>query len=147
MRAGPCSSGGGHAAGSACPHRHSVTSDASSPSNRRGRLSRAAEFDAVTHLGRAVGGRYLTLRYRAREDGGEARIGYAVPRRVGNAVERNSVKRRLREAMARHAGSLSPATDYVVIARPGIAGTADARGFDWLCDQVAELLRSAEAAR
>jgi len=88
-----------------------------------------------------------SARGQARDDEGEARIGYAVPRRVGNAVERNSVKRRLREAMARHAASLSPATDYVVIARPGIAGTADARGFDWLCDQVAELLRSAEAAR
>jgi len=124
-----------------------VTSDAPSPSSRRGRLSRAAEFDAVTHLGRAVGGRYLTLRFRVREDGGEARVGYAVPRRVGGAVERNGIKRRLREAIGRHVGLLRPATDYVLIARPGIAATAEARGFDWLCEQVEELLRSAEAAK
>jgi ribonuclease P protein component len=124
-----------------------VTSDTPSPSSRRGRLSRAAEFDAVTHLGRAVGGRYLTLRFRVRDDGGEARVGYAVPRRVGGAVERNGVKRRLRDAIGRHAGLLRPATDYVLIARPGIAATAEARGFDWLCEQVEELLRSAEAAK
>ena len=122
-----------------------MTSDAPFPSSRRGRLSRAGEFDAVTQLGAAVGGRYLTLRYRTREDGGEPRVGYAVPRRVGCAVDRNGVKRRLREAIGRQAGLLRPATDYVLIARPGIAATVEARGFDWLCDQVGELLRSAEA--
>ncbi len=122
-----------------------MTSDAPSPSSRRGRLSRAGEFDAVTQLGRAVGGRYLTLRYRRRDDDGEARVGYAVPRRVGGAVDRNGVKRRLREAIGRQAALLHPATDYVLIARPGIAATVDARGFDWLCGQVEELLRSAEA--
>jgi ribonuclease P protein component len=124
-----------------------VTSDAPFPPSRRGRLSRAGEFDAVTQLGRAVGGRYLTLRYRTRDDGGEARVGYAVPRRVGGAVDRNGVKRRLREAIAREEGLLHGATDYVLIARPGIAATVEAQGFDWLCDQVADLLRSAEAAR
>lgn len=124
-----------------------MTSDAPSPSSRRGRLSRAAEFDAVTHLGRAVGGRYLTLRFRVRDDGGEPRVGYAVPRRVGGAVERNGVKRRLREAIGRHVELLRPATDYVLIARPGIVATAEARGFDWLCEQVEELLRAAEAAQ
>ena len=69
---------------------------------RRGRLTKAAEFDAVTQLGRSVGGRYLTLRYRAAEGGSQARIGYAVPRKVGGAVDRNLVKRRLREAIAHH---------------------------------------------
>jgi ribonuclease P protein component len=124
-----------------------VSSDTPFPSSRRGRLSRAGEFDAVTHLGRAVGSRYLTLRYRSRPEGGEPRVGYAVPRRVGGAVERNAVKRRLREAMTRHDEALRPATDYVLIARQGIAAAADAQGFEWLCDQVGELLRSVEAAR
>ena len=67
------------------------------------------------------------------------------PRRVGCAVDRNGVKRRLREAIARQGALLHPATDYVLIARPGIAATVDARGFDWLCGQVEELLRSAGA--
>ena len=110
---------------------------------RRGRLSRAAEFDAVTQLGRSVGGRYLTVRYRQRDEGGPPRVGFAVPRKVGIAVDRNTVKRRLREAVSRHADLLRPSTDYVLIARPGLAGAADAQGFDWLAGQVEELLRAA----
>ena len=110
---------------------------------KRGRLTRAAEFDAVAQLGRSVGGRYLTLRYRAAEGGEVARIGYAVPRKVGGAVDRNQVKRRLREAIARNESLLRPATDYVLIARPGLAAAAETQGFDWLAEQVAELLRAA----
>ena len=112
---------------------------------RRGRLTRAAEFDAVARLGRSVGGRYLTLRFR-RSEGGPARVGYAVPRKVGGAVDRNRVKRRLREAIARNEGLLHEGTDYVLVARPGMAGVLEQQGFDWLCEQVAELLTGAEAA-
>jgi ribonuclease P protein component len=97
----------------------------------------------VTQLGRSVGSRYVTLRYRRREVPGGARIGFAVPRKVGNAVDRNAVKRRLREAVDRHPDLLTDATDYVLIARPGLAAAADAQGFDWLTEQVAALLRQA----
>jgi ribonuclease P protein component len=110
---------------------------------RRGRLTRAAEFDAVTQLGRAVSGRYLTLRYRRAEGGTQPRVGYAVPRRVGGAVDRNGVKRRLREAVARHEHLLRPGTDYVLIARPGLAAAAESQGFAWLAGQVEELLQEA----
>jgi ribonuclease P protein component len=114
------------------------------PPGRRGRLSRAAEFDAVSQLGRSVGGRYLVLRYRRRDDEGGPRVGWAVPRKVGPAVDRNAVKRRLREAVARQDELLRPSTDYVLIARPGIGPAAEAQGFDWLCGQVEELLRAVE---
>lgn len=117
-----------------------AASAASTP--KRGRLTRAAEFDAVSQLGKSVGGRYLTLRFRASE-GGEARVGYAVPRKVGGAVDRNLVKRRLREAVARNDELLHPATDYVLIARPGLAAAAESQGFDWLVGQVSELLEAA----
>jgi ribonuclease P protein component len=126
-----------------------VTGDSASAHEavpRRGRLTRAAEFDAVTQLGRAVSGRYLTLRYRKAEGGAEARVGYAVPRRVGGAVDRNQVKRRLREAVARNEELLRPGTDYVLIARPGLAAAAEAQGFVWLAGQVEELLRGAAEA-
>src|SRR4051812_40233722 len=116
---------------------------AQTASIKRGRLTRAAEFDAVTQLGRSVGGRYLTLRFRAAEGGSQARIGYAVPRKVGGAVDRNLVKRRLREAVASHEDLLMPATDYVLIARPGLAAATESQGFDWMAGQVAELLRAA----
>jgi ribonuclease P protein component len=116
-----------------------------SPPPRRGRLSRAAEFEAVGQLGRSVGGRYLTLRFRRRDRAGVARVGFAVPRKVGGAVDRNKVKRRLREAVDSHPELLAESTDYVVIARPGIAAAAEAQGFEWLSEQVAGLLRQAVA--
>ena len=113
--------------------------------SKRGRLTRAAEFDAVTQLGRAVSGRYLTLRYRATEGGEVARVGYAVPRKVGGAVDRNQVKRRLREAVSRSDELLVPGTDYVLIARPGLAAACEAQGIDWLTSQVEELLQQSVA--
>ena len=49
------------------------------------------------------------------------RLGLAVSRRVGNAVARNRVKRRVREWFRREQESLPPSTDWVVIARAGAA--------------------------
>jgi ribonuclease P protein component len=107
---------------------------------KRARLTRAAEFDAVSRLGRAVGGRYLTVRYRQRDDDAAARVGFAVPRQVGGAVERNAVKRRLREVLDRDPALLRPGYDYVVIARGGIAEPLALNGQGWLAGQLAELL-------
>jgi ribonuclease P protein component len=107
---------------------------------KRARLTRAAEFDAVSRLGRAVGGRYLTVRYRHRDDDAAARVGFAVPRQVGGAVERNAVKRRLREVLDRDPALLRPGYDYVVIARGGIAEPLALNGQGWLAGQLAELL-------
>ena len=81
------------------------------------------------------------------EGGDAARVGYAVPRRVGGAVDRNLVKRRLRDAVARNEQLLRPGTDYVLIARPGLAAASEAQGFDWLVAQVEELLREAGQAQ
>lgn len=49
------------------------------------------------------------------------RLGLAVSRRVGNAVARNRVKRRVREWFRRTRSSLPPESDWVVIARAGAA--------------------------
>lgn len=122
------------------------TGSPAAPAAKRGRLTRAAEFDAVTQLGRSVGGRYLTLRYRARGDEGVPRFGFAVPRQVGGAVDRNAIKRRLREAADTHAGLARRGYDYVVIARPGLTGPLDSQGGGWLAGQLEELLSRAGAA-
>jgi ribonuclease P protein component len=50
-----------------------------------------------------------------------AKLGLAVSRRVGNAVARNHVKRRVREWFRRARPTLPPNTDWVVIARAGAA--------------------------
>ena len=58
------------------------------------------------------------LQAHRREDGGPPRIGFTVSKKVGSAVERNRVRRRLREVVRRHA-ALLPQTghDYVLIGR------------------------------
>ena len=69
---------------------------------RTGRLSRSAEFDRVYRQGRSVANRYLVLYAFPRGGEEPARVGLSVGRKVGGAVERNQLKRLLREACARH---------------------------------------------
>ena len=68
--------------------------------DRRQRLSRSRDFDAVYRHGRSVSTRSLTLHWFPREDDarGHPRLGLAIPRSVGTAVARNRLKRQLRAA-------------------------------------------------
>ncbi len=103
-----------------------------SGAGRRGgrpRLSRSADFDRVFREGRSFATRHLTLHVFGRSadesvtadspEGTELpRLGVSVGRRVGGAVERNRVKRVLREAFWAVAPGLPERCDYVVVARP-----------------------------
>ena len=114
---------------------------------RRYRLSRSRDFDAVYRQGRSVSTRYLTLHWVPREDDAEGvpRLGLAVPRSVGTAVARNRLKRQLRETWRRLSEAARPGYDYVLVARPGIAEPADVRGAEWLAEQVSDVLAKASA--
>jgi ribonuclease P protein component len=114
---------------------------------RRHRLSRSRDFDAVYRHGRSVSTRYLTLYWFAREGEAEAaaRLGLAVPKSVGSAVVRNKMKRRLREVFSTRADTLPQDQDYVLVVRPGFAEAVDARGFEWLGERVDEILGKAAA--
>ena len=117
--------------------------------NRRHRLSRSRDFDAVYRQGRSVSTRFLILYWFSRETGGDAievaRLGLAVPRAVGTAVVRNRVKRRLRELFRERSPELPQDHDYVLVVRPGLAEAAETRGFDWLRERVDEILGKASA--
>jgi ribonuclease P protein component len=115
---------------------------------RRNRLSRSRDFDAVYRHGRSVSTRFLTLYWFRRDDEvGDPRLGLAVPKAAGNAVVRNRVKRQLREIWRRKldAQEIPLPNDYVLVVRPGLPETAEARGHDWLAERVDEVLGKAAA--
>jgi ribonuclease P protein component len=110
---------------------------------RRHRLSRSRDFDAVYRHGRSTATRFLVLYDFPREDpdGEGPRLGLAVSRQLGGAVERNRLKRRLRAAFDEVAAELPADHDYVLIARPGLGEAVESHGFPWLTERVAEVLR------
>jgi ribonuclease P protein component len=113
---------------------------------RRNRLSRSRDFDAVYRQGRSVSTRFLVLYAFARESGEvEPRLGIAIPRKVGGAVVRNRIKRQLREIWRARLDRLPANSDFVLVARPGLAEAAEAQGFDWLSERVDEVLSKAAA--
>ena len=63
------------------------------------RLLRHADFERVYQQGRRHFSAHVTVFYFRRPDGGSARVGYTVSRALGGAVDRNRMKRRLREAV------------------------------------------------
>lgn len=92
---------------------------------RSGRLRRRADFIAVQEQGRRVSGRFYLLLARRQDPPGqkEPRFGITVSRKVGGAVERNRVKRWVRESYRRLRSLAPAATDLVVIARPSATGS------------------------
>jgi ribonuclease P protein component len=116
---------------------------------RRYRLSRSRDFDAVYRQGRSASTRTLTVHWfeRADDDGDDApRLGLAVPRAVGSAVVRNRLKRQLREIWAELADDIPRGRDYVLVARPGLAEPAESRGHEWLVEQVREAIGKVSTA-
>ena len=113
---------------------------------RRHRLSRSRDFDAVYRHGRSVSTRFLVLYWFPRDDEGEPRLGIAVPKGSGSAVERNRVKRRLREAWRSRLGQVPAGRDYVLIARPALGEALGGHDAAWLGDRVDEVLGKAAVA-
>jgi ribonuclease P protein component len=81
------------------------------------RLRQRADFLAAT-AGAKVPTAAFVLQARKRADSGPVRVGFTVSRKVGTAVERNRVRRRLREIVRLSAATgLSSGHDYVLIGR------------------------------
>jgi ribonuclease P protein component len=81
------------------------------------RLRRRTDFRAAATGARASAKAFVVQARRRAEDG-PVRVGFTVSKQVGNAVERNRVRRRLREIVRLSGGAaLRPGHDYVLIGR------------------------------
>lgn len=106
----------------------------------RGRLSRSAEFERVYRQGRSTANRSLILYTFPNQLPGPPRLGLSVSRKVGGAVERNRVKRLLREAFAHVEQGLREGQDIVVVARPEAGELAEREGLQAIESSLAELI-------
>ena len=116
---------------------------------KRGRLSRSGDFDRVYRDGRSHANRYLVLytfpRGEASAGSEQVRLGISVSRKVGGAVERNAVKRALREAFWGIGDDRLPRDhDFVLVARPDSAGLVEREGTPGVATALIELLGESE---
>jgi ribonuclease P protein component len=111
------------------------------------RLRQRAEFLAVA-AGAKIPAAGFVLQARRRDDEGPARVGFTVSKKVGTAVERNRVRRRLREAVRRSASRCMRAGhDYVIVGRRAALTVDFARLMGDLEQSLACVHKSRHAAR
>ena len=109
-------------------------------SSDRGRLSRSAEFERVYRQGRSTANRHLVLYAFPNAASDRPRLGLSVSRKVGGAVERNKVKRMLRESFARVEPTLRDGQDVVLVARPSAAELVEREGLAGVDGALDELI-------
>lgn len=97
---------------------------------KRRRLSRSGDFDRVYREGSSHATRHLVLYSfpRREADSADLRLGVSASRKVGSAVERNRVKRALREAFWDLSDELPADHDFVLVARPDLGELVASEG-------------------
>jgi ribonuclease P protein component len=106
------------------------------PRSKRTRLTDSPEFERVYRQGAAYRGRLFSVHAFPNEFG-TPRLGLSVSRKVGNAVTRNAVRRRLREVFYSTLDEAPGSWDLVVSARPA----ASEASLQELKDEFARSLR------
>ena len=82
-----------------------------------------------------------------RGDEEPARLGLSVSRKVGGAVDRNKVKRLVKESFSSLVAEIDQGTDIVVVARSGASEFVDANGLDGVTAELRGLLEQSGSIR
>ncbi|MCJ7995027.1 ribonuclease P protein component [Rhizobium cremeum] len=104
-----------------------------------GRLKSRPQFLAVRAGEKRRGSLFLLEVLDRKAPDSEARVGFTVTKKHGNAVERNRMRRRLKEAVRLNAAfAMQPGHDYVVVARRDVLNAP----FQQLAAQLADRIKA-----
>ena len=119
--------------------------ESSGEGRKRGRLSRSGDFDRVYREGHSHGNRFLVVYAfpRSDDDGEEIRLGISVSRKVGGSVDRNAVKRAIKEAFWSIGPGLPDGHDFVLVARPDVAALVEREGSPGVAEALRGLIKEA----
>ena len=119
-----------------------MTSD--TPKKTVGRLKNRPQFLAVREGEKRRGSLFLLEVLDRQDPAAEPRVGFTVTKKHGNSVERNRMRRRLKEAVRQTAGiAMQPGHDYVVVARREVLHAP----FKQLVDQLAQRMENRQKPR
>lgn len=85
------------------------------------RVKREKDFKSIFTDGTSFANRKFVV-YQLKNQQNHFRVGLSVSKKLGNAVTRNQIKRRIRHIIQNAKGSLVDHVDFVVIARKGVEG-------------------------
>jgi ribonuclease P protein component len=106
--------------------------------NKKYRLRKRREFSYTYKRGKSLANSFLVLIYR--KNGLDvSRVGFSVSKKYGNAVERNKIKRRLKEIYRHRIGQIKSGYDLIFVVRVGAKGAS----FKRLENQLVNLLKRA----
>ena len=86
---------------------------------KRFRVKKEKDFNAIFKEGESFANRKFVI-YRLENNEQHFRVGLSVSKKLGNAVMRNQIKRRIRHILIEHKNQLVENVDFVVIARKGV---------------------------
>ena len=107
------------------------------------RLRRSSDLERVRQEGDVWRHPFIVFLACKNEQDDESRFAFVASRRVGNAVQRNRVRRLMREAIRQHLDEICPEWDCILIARPQILQAT----FAEVETAVLQLLRRAKLLR
>ena len=85
------------------------------------RVKKEAEFQRVFTQGKSCANRQFVVYMIEKPEQVHFRVGISVGKKIGNAVARNWVKRRIRQSLTELKPQLKQDCDFIVIALPGVA--------------------------